>query len=332
MSSAVHSAATRDAVLGLRTARARSRRTPSLAPLLAVGLGFLLHLAAPVPLPADETLAPPLLERTFALLFLVAAVLGFSTVERLFRRDSLPVLVRYPVDARWVTRERATRIARDTGLLVALVGCALLPEFFVRGLVPEVFATASFLALAVPVLFGATFGGAMLAIGTGPAPGTSPTARARSFDLAAPAALAASSLLLLILELGVAEPLRSLRDTGAVRVQRSAWLAVGLSLIGALALARRGIHAYRNRFFQLGALFEEAERYTPPIASDRFESEYQRASRWDRGLDPVETGQQQAILGHQVGHGGAKTARMQRMVGRGNGHRFAALNHHPLVC
>jgi hypothetical protein len=271
------------ALAALRRATPSLRgRDAALAGLAALLLGGALALGSP--LDSEATTGWPLLERAFALQFLVATASGFLAFERLFRLDSLPILKRFPVAPSPIARERFVRCLADTAGLTALSLLTLLPSWALHHHLEERLVTALYMVVSVPLVAAATFGAIVGAIRASQPASSAAGSIARRFDLGPPAALAVTSVLLLLLELGMSEPLRALRDLGSFRLLRSAWLAIGLAIVPAFVLARSGIRSYASEFFRLGALFDETERYRPPIASDRFAHEFRRASRWEAGL------------------------------------------------
>lgn len=250
--------------------------------------GLLVGIAWARLAPSSATAAEgvDLLARAFALQFLSAAWLGFRVTERLFRRDGMPVLHRFPVDGSRLASDRWRAIATDATMATGLATVVLVPSLAVAPL-PVAATTLAYLVVTAPTIAFVAFGATLMAIDHPRDVSLPPGLAARQFDVGPSVALVAAALALLLLQLGFSEPLRALDESGAFRIQRSAWLPSGLVLVVTVWLGAHGLRRYRRGAVRLAMAFDEAERYRSPIAADRFEDEYAAESAWAATATPA---------------------------------------------
>lgn len=227
------------------------------------------------------------LEASFWLTAVLSAVLSFRVMELLFRRRDIVVVSLLPLSGNALFFDRLIAASLEALGFALLVAAFFAPiaTFHGAGLVALVAATiavagllsTSWITVGVIMWFGAQFGDPKARVIPGDAYGSSGSA----FIYGPGAALAASLMVLLLLQLALGEVLKAGEITRAFQL--------GLGIAGAMSvIALSTAHGiFKTRYHLAAAYFREAETVGYEIDLDYQNSEMARTRFGERRLSRV---------------------------------------------
>ncbi len=235
------------------------------------------------------------MEASFGISVVAAAWLTFRAMELLYRVEDARALNALPLDGGALARERLGRLGGQA-LLVGVAAAAFVAPALARG--PIVYgALACALAVASSLIAASLSFGITVLAGTTAADPQGAMSRASNaasgvaaggvYQFAPGLAYAVVVGLLLLLKLGLEEPLRTLLREGAPRMTRAGMLGVAAPLAASLAALAAGYRAFAKHHDVLAARFADADAITEGAGRAYFGDEPVRPGWWERRLGPA---------------------------------------------